>query len=191
MAGLDLYGVDAYTIQPEYQLKNQYFLIFEDNLSLDLHIRSMTLPIPAISWNTTSFGRSYPEGFEPKNEMSITFRENVRFSNFNFFLSWLQDIFDFDNKVYKRDFMLQSKSASIVFVRRPSLGSSDAGQIAESALIQPTKIFNIRHLLPASISDLTLDDESGDPLEFTVNMVFDNMASPFVGKMALQALGII
>jgi hypothetical protein len=190
MAGIDTFGTDAYITQAEYQLSNMWYLVFEDYLTFDFSIRSMTLPFPSIEWGITSFGRVYPEGFNPNNEMTITFRENVRFTNYNFFVKWLNQIFDFDKHVYKKNFMLQTKGASIIFVRRPSFGSNVASQVAESALMQPTKVFNIRHILPASISDLSLDDEKGEPLEFTVTLKFDNMGSPFIGEKALKAVGL-
>jgi hypothetical protein len=197
--------LETLAMMPEAQLANKWFFILDDFLNLDFSVNSVSLGLPSLNIGTTPFGLTYAAGMELGNTFSITFRENVNWSSSNFFINWMNEIYDFDKKCFKLGFSQKVKSASLLYYQEysvypyysplgivPTGGEPRTTPVADAinatnSIMRPTKLFRVAGLMPTGIGEIEADVESGEPLEFTVEFVYSALDGVPISTMIQNA----
>jgi len=153
--------------QFEDQLANMWGLIFPDYPNLDFHLVETTIPFSQLVTETRKSGKKYYSDYTPTDSVSFTFRETELFSSFNFFQKWLESIYDYEKGVFKvfTSERQKYKNAIIQF----------SSKFAGTTGIIPTKSFELIGLLPLGFSEISLSNDTGEPLQFTVNMTVEKV----------------
>lgn len=142
------------------QLNNRWYCTFPDFSKASFLVKNVTIPMEKLTTETKKYGEKKYNGFTPVEEITITFFENSSFNVYDFFKDWKDTIFDPITKTFK---VLSSvndkyKSARIDFY---------GGDLIDSLY---SKTFNFSNLMVKGLDDLTLDQESGTPLEWSVTL---------------------
>jgi hypothetical protein len=167
----------------DFQLKNLWALTFEGlGADFDFYVTETNIPLPKISVEKTSFDLIVPENKEELGTYSMTFLETVDFQGFQFFAQWLNKVYNFEKRVFRSSFHSQKKQATIKFLSLRHLGIPSfakavlpggnfaAISVPTSAGVSvPNIYFNLSGIMITGIEDISLDNDSGDPLTITVN----------------------
>jgi hypothetical protein len=186
MFNLDYYsstqGVDSY---PELQMQNLWILSFGDysNNGLqgvanvfpnhDFLIKSTNLPLFSINIEKTDFDLILPQEKENYGSFSFSFYETTKFDGFKWCYNWITDIYDFDARVFKKNFHTKKRSATLRFIKvlNPlSLTELVGINILTSAQIFQTIEFDLKGIMIKGIGDIDLENDSGDPLSFDISL---------------------
>ncbi|MDA3854940.1 MAG: hypothetical protein PF569_01680 [Candidatus Woesearchaeota archaeon] len=165
-------NVQQYRLENE-QLANMWQLQFFDKPNLDLHIVEANLPFNKLEMQGRSYGKKSYTRMAPVETISFTFREVEGFDNYNFFNNWLNDIYDFKKHVFKTfsneldAYIKKYKTATLMFMRK----------IGGHLVPVPSKTFTLNKLMILGISEISLSNDNGEPLEFTVEMAVEDVDS--------------
>ena len=145
------------------QLKNHWTCNFSGLLIATHMIKSVNIPTEMLVTETKKYASKKYTGFTPIETITITFYENTSFAIYNYFKAWKDSIFDPVTKTYK---VLPSenfkyRSATISYYRPIFLAET------------PTKVFSFPKLMILGMSETNLDQETGEPLEWTVTLAVE------------------
>lgn len=163
-------NVEQYRLYND-QLSNMWQLNFLPHPELDFHIVDTNLPFPKLEAESRGYGEAFYSGFTPVETVSFTFRCTENFNTFDFFQDWLEDIYDYNNNVFKTFsnnvelYTKKYKNANITFLKKKG------GHL----LNIPSKSFNLLGLMPLGFSEISLTNDNGEPLEFTVEMTVEQV----------------
>lgn len=148
------------------QLKNLWSCVFTD-LTIATHmIKSVNIPSEMLTTETKKYGSKKYIGFTPIDTITLTFYENTKFEIYQYFKDWKDSIFDPITKTFKvlTSEIQKYKSASITYYRPLALYN------------KPTKVFTFPKLMILGLSELNLDHETGDPLEWSVTLAVEEFS---------------
>lgn len=209
MGYLDLYSQSYISSSgPEYQLANQWIMQFENFEAYDFIIQESNLPLFTLSTEKVNMDLIVPGKKDEYRTFSITFRETRNFEGFKFHWNWFNSIYDFEKRLVKKGFHNQKKKATIKFIssyNNLSQGSAQIAQvgnliktgldkISKSETKRPKKelysiiqnqAFELIGIQLTGIEDVSLDNESGDPLTFTVNYEIQRVI-PIIGSEQIR-----
>ena len=177
MSTLDAYSSQIYgdTLLPEVQKKNLWVLTFldayggksQDFPNHDMFITNTNLPLFNFETEKTNFDLILPQSKNNYGEVTFTFIETVGFSGFNYCYNWLTSIYDFDKRVYKKDFHSKKKNAIIKFIGMyPTTSLVSLIRTNKTDIMQNAQ-FNLLGMMIKGINDVDLDQD-GDPLSFDI-----------------------
>lgn len=148
-------------MREDLQLKNRWFCYFEDFSKSEFLVKSVNLPFEKLITETKKYGDKKYVGFTPIDTITIVFYENTKFEVYKFFKNWMDDIFDSKEKVFNvlSNENVKYKDATILFYR-----SNAFSQQKDSIKFR----FNKLQIL--GIDEITNDQETGEPLEWTVQL---------------------
>jgi len=182
MLDLDAYSDNHIVSVPDLQYQNMWVLNFmdiadpnKDFPNKDFLIQSSNIPLFSLSLEKTNFDLVVPESKENYGTFNITFYETSGFEGFNYCHDWITSVYDFDNRLFKKDFNTKKKNATIRFIKilPTSQGILGFNLLSNNKIIQ-TAQFNLFGLMIKGISDVDLG-EDGEPLTFSVDMEIQNV----------------
>ena len=150
------------------QLTNRWYCYFPGVLKSNFMVKSVNLPFEKLLTETKKYGDKKYIGFTPVETITITFFENTKFEIYEFFKTWMDSIFDPITKTFRvlLSESVKFKSADIVFY-----GSVSA--------LQPVSTirYKLQDLMILGIDELTLDQETSAPLEWSVQLAVRDTTS--------------
>lgn len=162
--------------QKDLQFQNMWVLEFNEFPNKDYFIKETNLPLYKLSLEKTKFDLVVPVEKEGFSSFTMTFYETVLFEGFNIFKNWIDSLYDFENRVWKKGFHKNKKNAKIKYIMMYNKSPFDFMNFintisgGKNYKIQKTAEFELLGLSLVGIDDISLDTESGDPLTFTVTM---------------------
>lgn len=201
MGNLDLYSSSYLgNTVPEYQLANQWILQFEDFPELDFHVQETNLPLFSIETERIFSDLVVPTGKGDYSTYSITFNETSDFKGFQFHKDWLDLLYDFEKRVVKRTFHSSKKSAVIKFISGYNLLAPGKAQLAtvtngfqadvekkkKQYVIYSNISFKLEGIQLVSIDDLSLDNDTGEPLSITVQYEIQKVTPSYTVEKILE-----
>lgn len=163
---LDKYSGTSLSLKdiPDFQLSNMWVLQMNDFPNFDFYIDSSNLPLPQLELETNNLNLITPGKKNNLSSFSITFIETVNFDGYNYFINWLQDVYDFNKQAYNVGFHSKKKIATIKFI------SSEQNMSNKTSSLIQNQEFQLWGLMIKGISDIDLGNSDGDPIKFTVEM---------------------
>lgn len=147
------------------QLNNRWYCYFEDLWKSSFMVKSINLPFEKLLTETKKYGDKKYVGFVPVETITITFFENTKFEIYKFFKDWMDKIFDSETKTFRvlDNVNVKYKTAKISFY---------------TSILGLTSIeYNLKDLMILGINEITLDQESGVPLEWSVDLAVNDITS--------------
>lgn len=153
--------------QFNYQLANLWRIDFKDYPDLDFHLINTSLPMPKLEYEGRKYGEKIYTGFTAPDQITFTFRETQEFSSYKFFQDWLETLFDYEKGEYKtlNNYEDKYKSATLNFLNK-NFGNK---------ISKKTQSFDLINLMPLGFSDIDVSTDSGEPLQFTIEMAVENV----------------
>lgn len=164
---------------PDFQLANMWALEFADFPHRDFLIYETSMPLPNLNYSKTSWDLVTPESHENLGEFTFTFYETLKFEGSRFFQTWMNEIYDFEKRVWRKGYVNKKKNAKLKYLQIKSTDKGyfgSAGNIyrlitrKEKFEIYETASLEVFGLLPSGIGDISADSETGEPLTFTATM---------------------
>lgn len=152
--------------QEDLQLNNRWSCYFQGISKSDFMIKSISLPFEKLLTETKKYGDKKYTGFTPVENITITFFENTKFEIYEFFKDWMDDIFDPTTRTFRvlANERVKYKYAVIKFYRT-TLSS------------RPVTIqFKLNNLMILGLDELTLDQETGASLEWSVQLSVEEVS---------------
>lgn len=183
MGYLDLYS-ESYkgNVVPELQLANQWILQFEDFPDLDFLVQETNIPLYSLETERVFSDLVLPTGKGDYSTYSITFLETRDFKGYKFHKRWLDKLYDFENRVVKRTYHSSKKSAIIKFISSYPLVTpakaivntvadvfkKEGEEKSKKYAVYSNIGFQLLGVQLVGISDISLDNDTGEPLSITV-----------------------
>lgn len=164
-----------------------YSSAFVSPRQMDLYIKSTTLPLRKLEYEKTNTNLITPKGRAQYSSFTMSFIETADFGISKYFDYWLNSIYDFTDtaQLYKPGFELNKLDITIKFLRfvnnTPNTFFALASTIQQINLlnqgwkIYKTSTFTLKRCLIAGFEDISLENESGDPLEIEVEFECENV----------------
>jgi hypothetical protein len=173
MLDVDAYSNTFLSSIPELQLSNAWILTFYDIdfPNRDFLIKSTNLPLYNLSIEKTEFDLIIPKDKENFGSFKFSFYETTKFDGFNYCYDWLSSIYDFEKRLFKKDFNKKKRNAIISFYRNypKSVGTLGFSTTVTNSIIMRNAQFFLKGIMIQNISDLDLS-EDGEPLTFDVDL---------------------
>jgi len=118
-----------------------------------------------------------PDGSDAYRTISITYRETVDFQGFKFHTDWMNNLYDFKNRVVKKTYHKSKKDAEIKFYSP-----------YQDTLVTDTyqnASFKLYGMQFTGFEDLQLQNESGGPLTITCNYEIERLEYD-LGRVSLR-----
>lgn len=163
----------------DYQPQNRWELIFNDMPSVGFHVTETNIPFLKLGKDKTPQGQVLPGEVENFGDITLTFRETVKFSQLGYFLAWQDQVFDRTNMLFKTNVPdnIKRKQAIInfynPFTQIPLITNESRGIEASSSTsfaTVPTFTAIFKDLELQGIDEISLSKEDGEPLSFTCTM---------------------
>lgn len=151
----------------------------------DLHVVSTSLPLRKLELEKTSFNTIFAKGRAQYSTFSVTFRETIDFRISKYFENWMNNFYDFDKQVYKKNFITNKSSAILKFIqiksKEPNFFLSLATVVQQLNTFQrgweifETSSYELINFIPVGFGDLDLDNDTGEPLNIEVEFQVENV----------------
>lgn len=150
--------------QIPFQHSNFWTFSFTDSdPTLSFLVTSVDLPFKKFDVDTRNTGSKHYTKYTPEGEFSVTFRETIGFTSYNFLRDWFNNVYDNVNKVF-RSGAAKYKTAILSFQATNTL----------LATIN-VKSFQFNNIQILSLQDLSLNYDSGENLMFSASFVADTV----------------
>jgi hypothetical protein len=107
----------------DFQLSNMWAINFSDMpLDFDFYVTDTNIPLQKISVDKLGFDLIVPGEKEELGSYEITFLETIDFQGYKYFNKWLNSIYDFKKRAYKKGFHALKKSAKLKFLSLRNIG---------------------------------------------------------------------
>lgn len=156
--GLEIYQL----LLQDLQLDNQWNVKLDDLPNSTFMVKSINLPFEQLLTETKKYGQKFYTGFTPVETLTITFFENTRFEIYEYLNNWYDTIFDREKRVFKvlTNRNDKYKNGTIAFYRPDTT---------------ITKTFALTDLQILGIDEITLDQESSEPLQWSAQFSVGNV----------------
>lgn len=175
------------------QFSNLWYLYFTDNQNTQFKVVDTTLPFINFETQTMNTGEKYYTGFTPVETFTVTLREDVNFSVYNYFKSWQDSFYNSDNEFVALDEGIEKGSENDPIHKQALLTffsfEEEAREIVNFAAGEVTKAFpNVP--IGALASDLMKYKEHFLKLEpnFIVNQeIIQNILTSTISRVRSRA----
>ena len=149
-------------------------------LSMDLYVKSTTLPLRKLEYEKTNTNLITPKGRAQYSSFSMTFIETSDWVISQYFDYWMNSIYDFsDNQqLYKVGFEYNKLDMTLLFIKmyntQPNALFALASTFQQANLfnqgwkIYQTSAYTIKRALPVGFEDISLSNEDEGPLELEI-----------------------
>lgn len=114
--------IEQVSKRSNYQLANLWEFFIDDNEEMKFHVTSTSIPQTKLSVEERNTGEKLYSGYEHESGFSIEIRETTDFKAYNYFKSWMDEVYDPVRRVFKLN--PPTKTASLVY-----LGYTSDGEI--------------------------------------------------------------
>lgn len=97
------YAESAWKTQGNTQFSNFWYLYFTDAQETQFKVVDTTLPFINFATQTMNTGEKYYTGFTPIETFTVTLREDVNFSVYNYFRNWQNSFYNENNEFIALD----------------------------------------------------------------------------------------
>jgi hypothetical protein len=154
------------------QNANLWEMIETGNPAIKYRIKSTTLPFLNFETQVRKTGAKYYINFVPEGDFTITFFETVQFDTYNYLKGWMEEVYDFDTRKFKkgdhsRDFLIIFQTDQAI----NPLVSYWLGQFLRSN----NKAFKLEKVKIKELASWDLSYEGTDPLIVTATFVADKV----------------
>ncbi|MDA3855498.1 MAG: hypothetical protein PF569_04525 [Candidatus Woesearchaeota archaeon] len=170
-------SLEIYNLATEdLQLRNRWYCYFQDMPKTRFMVKTINLPFDKLVTETKKYGSKKYVGFTPPETITITFFENTKFEIYKYFKSWMDTIFDPVTKTFNvlEEESVKFRTATIEFYTHIPLEFT-------------TLEFKLNDLMILGLDELSLDQETGEPLEWSVQLAVRDSSlssvSSFVGNI--------
>jgi hypothetical protein len=160
------------------QLANMWVIQFSDDATgdMDMYITDTNIPLRNIELGTTTFNSKYADSYKELSTYTLTVLETENFRNYKYFNNWLKSIYDFENKVFKKNFVYKKRKAQVKFISIKN--PTPSGHVASVPMIG----------LPAGISNGTIRSINKTSQNIVQKIFKSSPVEPIVYKNAIFEL---
>lgn len=134
--------------------------LFFDNY-LAFKVTETTLPLPGLATETSRSGLKHYSERKYEGDFSITIMEDVAFSSYNYFDSWMKQVYNFDTQKWKKN---PPSRTGMLFYWDPTLTI-------------PTATFMYEDLKVRGIEDFNITRANTEVLTLKVNLTFNKVSN--------------
>lgn len=176
--------LDAYTTKtfaqeflPEYQPSTLWVLDIPGYP--EIYIKEANVPLYKLTLSKLPSEGLIPGERESFGNVSLTVYETTSFDSFTFFRDKLDRIYDYERKLWRRNFHSQKMDATLRFIKIDNPTVKTSGLNFDNATInnegEPKLKLQLHNLLVIGMSDLALTYDSNEPLTFEVTCEVENI----------------
>lgn len=187
MGTLDItnsFGLDGSKVK-EHQRQNMWLMNFDDFPGFDLYITDSSIPLFKLSSEKVpTMDLIVPMGKEDYSSISLTFLETVDFQGFKYHTDWLDKLYDFNRKLVRKTFHTSKKSAVVKFISMNNVKVGVKDEVQSIPKVYQNLEIDLKGIQLLGIDDISLQNDSGDPLTITVNYEIQQII-PVYGRKSI------
>lgn len=161
---------------------------FDDSFSdIKFYVKEVSIPHITLEKEQRNTGYSYYTGYTPEEDFSITFIEDKDLTVYNYLKKWQYEIFDYNNRVFKRG----DHSKNGVLLIQQDRGNTVEGNARKISSLGRLTIKRLQfvNMMLLSIENIELNYEDGEGKNITATFECDAVQDSDFTTSPVQRLG--